>query len=105
MAISSKKGDTDMLFFIDKLIEMLRRKVYAGDKVVTLIQAILFSLLLCVLASLAIKIAFYFVVQIARFFIYSLLYLFEWMLHGPNYAIFNPFKAVAEWNFFQYMFH
>ncbi len=94
-----------MLFDIDKLIEKVRRKVYAGDKVVVMIQAILFSLLLCVLTSFAVKIAFYFVVQIARFFIYSLLYLFEWMLHGPNYAIFNPFKAIAEWNFFQYMFH
>jgi hypothetical protein len=27
------------------------------------------------------------------------------MLHSQNYAIFNPFKAVAEWGFFYFMFH
>lgn len=94
-----------MLFFLEKLIEPIRKRVDAGDKVVLMIQAILFSFIMCVIATFALKIAFYFVVQIARFIIYSLLYLLEWMLHGTNYAIFNPFKAVAEWNFFQYMLH
>lgn len=94
-----------MLFFFEKLIEPIRRRVDAGDKVVLMIQAILFSFILCAIAVFALKIVFYFAVQIARFIIYSLLYLFERMLHGPNYAIFNPFKAVAEWNFFQYMLH
>ena len=94
-----------MLFNIDKLIETIRRRVYAGDKVIMMIQAILFSFILCAISVFALKIAFYFVVQIARFVIYSLLYMFEWMLHGQNYDFFNPFKAVAEWSFFQFMFH
>lgn len=100
-----KKGDSDMLFLFDKLMESIRRRVDAGDKVVMMIQALLFSFILCVISVFALKILFYFVVQIARFVIYSLLYLFEWMLHGQNYEFFNPFKAVAEWEFFYFMFH
>ncbi len=94
-----------MLSIFDKLIESIRRRVDAGDRVVMMIQALLFSFILCVISVFAFKIVFYFVVQFARFIIYSLLYMFEWMLHGPNYEIFNPFKAVAEWGFFYFMLH
>ena len=94
-----------MLPIFDKFIESIRRRADAGDKVVMMIQAILFSYILCVISVFVFKILFYFVVQIARFIIYSLLFLFSWMLHSQNYAIFNPFKAVAEWGFFYFMFH
>ena len=94
-----------MLSLIEKLIEPIRRRVDAGDRVVMMIQAILFSFILCVISVFALKIVFYFVVQIARLIIYSLLYMFAWMLHDPNYDTFNPFGALAEWGYFCFKFH